>query len=80
MGDQDCVCRHEEEIILMKDHVKDIGVDTKKILKRMDGNGSPGIMTRLALTEQSVSRLQKYQWFNMTAILGAAIKIMFFGG
>ena len=50
-------CIHEEEIILLKDHVKDMGVDTKKILKLLQGNGTAGLITKQALHEQSLKRL-----------------------
>lgn len=75
----DHVCKHEREIYLAIDHIKDIGADTKANKEAIAGNGKPGLLTRTALTEQAVKNLVKFQWFNTTAILAAAIKIMFFG-
>lgn len=80
MGEQDCDCNHDKEIILLIDHVKDIGVDTKVHKDAIHGNGRPGLLTRTALNEQSIKTLAKFQWMNMAAILGAAVKIVFFGG
>ncbi len=50
-------CIHEEEIILLKDHDRDMGGDVKKILRLLQGNGSIGIITRQELHEQSLKRL-----------------------
>ena len=80
MGDQDCDCKHEEVIILMKDHVKDIGEDTKKILKILQGNGDIGLITKQALQEQSISRMQKYQLLTLGAIITGAVKMLWYGG
>lgn len=80
-------CKHETDIALIKDRVKDMGADVKATLATLRGNGVPGLVTRVAVNEKSLgddekrmNRLEKFQWINMTAILGAAIKIAFFGG
>ena len=80
MGEDNHICRHESKLVLMEDHVKDIGRDTKNNNDIIFGNGKPGLLTRIGLVEQSIKSIAKFQWLNTAAILGAATKIMFFGG
>jgi len=55
---EECMkCSHEEDIVLLKDHVKDIGKDLKLVLKTIRGNGEHGIITKQALQEQSLVKL-----------------------
>lgn len=73
------ICKHESDIVLLKDHVQDIGRDTKKILKILQGNGDVGLITKQALQEQSITRMQKYQLMTLAAVIGGAVK-MWYGG
>lgn len=77
--DKDHDCYHEEEIILLKDHVKDIGHDTKKLLESIFGNGKVGLKERMALTEQNVKRVLWLQAFMTTMIFAASLKLLLGG-
>ena len=53
---QDHICKYDKEMGAMEASVGKIKQDTDKILKILEGNGSDGLVTRVALNKQSIGR------------------------
>lgn len=49
-------CHHESDWAVVKDHVGDMAIDLKAVLKMLRGNGAPGLITRMALLEQTLEK------------------------
>ena len=57
MGEGEHRCIHETDWVITKEHIHDIALDLKMVLKTLRGNGEPGLLTKLALQEQCLKKL-----------------------
>lgn len=75
MPDKDGKCLHEVDLALMAKSLEENTKDTKAILTILQGNNvNPGVITRIHMIKQSVSRVWKF----VSLIIAGLVTLAFF--
>jgi hypothetical protein len=69
---EESVLQIKESALLFNEASHRIESSVNQIVADLNGNGSKGIKTRIALTEQNISRL----WLTVTGVIGTGIGVI----
>lgn len=66
-------CKYEKEMAVLHENVETIKENTKQILKTLNGNGATGLITKVALNRQSISRM--WWWVGGLSLVAIGVVI-----